>query len=370
VRGTEDVAITTPVARPLRVLGLGGSVSTPRGGITAPVIVVRSFDELDAKAADVKGKIVLYDVAMPPWNEKTGSGYGEVVRYRGRGASRAAKHGAVGVLVRSATAHSLRTPHTGAMRYEQDLPKIPAAAVTVEDSMLLARFAAQGPVTVKMQLESKTLPDVRSANVVGEIVGRERPDEVVVIGAHLDSWDVGQGAHDDGAGCVTMMQAITVLRQLRLAPRRTIRVVLFTNEENGLRGATSYAKEHADELPKTVFAVEADSGGFAPMGFSVETKPEVSERVVARIASIASLLAPINATLVRAGYGGADLSPLVPAGVPTAGLMVDSRTYFDIHHTEADTLDKVDPAAVADMVAAMAVMAYVVADMPGRVDDP
>lgn len=375
VRGAEAAAIVAPAGpggapTPLRVLGLGGTVPTPKGGLVAPVIVIRSFDELEARAAEVAGKLVLYDVAMPSWNEKTGSGYGEVARFRTRGASRAAKLGAVGVLMRSVTAHSLRTPHTGALGYDPAFPKIPAAAVTVEDSMLLARLAAQGPVTVKLQLDSKTLPDAPSANVLGELRGREAPDEVVVLGAHLDSWDVGQGAHDDGAGCVAMMHALTTLRRLGLQPRRTIRVVLFTNEENGLRGAKQYAEDHAAELPRTVLALESDSGGFAPRGFSIDVKPEVRDRVVARVTDIASLLAPLGATRITVGHSGADIGFMTPAGVPTLGLDVDSRHYFDYHHTEADTLDKVDPQALADDVAAVAVLAFVVADMPGRVDSP
>ncbi|MBA3454389.1 MAG: M20/M25/M40 family metallo-hydrolase, partial [Deltaproteobacteria bacterium] len=301
VRGTEDVALVTPVARPLRVLGLGGSVSTPKGGITAPVVVITSFAELDAKAASIKGAIVLYDVALPPYSADKGSGYGDVVPYRSRGASRAAKLGAVAVLVRSVTAHSLQTPHTGAMSYDPDQPKIPAASVTTEDAMLIARLAAQGPVTVRMKLESRQLPDAESANVIGELRGSEKPDEIVVIGAHIDSWDVGQGAHDDGAGCVTMMQALTVLKQLGLAPKRTIRVVLFTNEENGLRGATAYAKDHAAELPKTVFAVESDSGGYSPRMLGLQTKPEVSAPALARITDILTLLRPLGVTRVVPG---------------------------------------------------------------------
>jgi carboxypeptidase Q len=369
VRGVEEAAVISPVSRPLKVLGLGGTVPTPKGGITAQLIVVKSFDELDARAAEVKGKIVLYDVAMPAYSQAKGSGYGEVVRYRGRGASAAAKHGAVGVLVRSVTAHSLRTLHTGAMGYAPDVPKIPAAAVTVEDSLMLARLAAQSPVSVKLALDNKTLPDAKSGNVIGELRGREKPDEIVVIGAHIDSWDVGQGANDDGAGCVIMMQALTVLRAQGLQPRRTIRVVLFTNEENGLRGAKAYAEQHDGELAKTVFAVEADSGSFAPKGFGIETQPDKTGKTVAKVSEIATLLAPIRATRVQASHGGADIGPMVPKGVPTAGLDVDGSTYFDTHHTEADTFDKVDPKTLADSVAAIAVLAYVVADMPGRVDD-
>jgi len=364
VRGTEDAALTAPIARPLHLIGLGGTVATPKGGITAPVVVVHSWEELDQH--DVKGKLVLFDVAMPAWTEAKGSGYGETVQYRGKGASRAAQAGAVGVLVRSVTAHSLRTPHTGALNYDPEQPKIPAAALTVEDSALVARLAAKGPVTMHLHLESQMLPDAPSANVIGELRGRDKPDEVVVLGAHIDSWDVGQGAHDDGAGCVTMMQALAVLKRLNLTPRRTIRVVLFTNEENGLRGGKAYAQQHAGELANTVLAVESDSGGFAPRGFSVEANPDATKRVVARVSEITSLLAPLNATRVTTGHGGADIGPMVASGVPTMGLDTDGRTYFDIHHTEADTLDKVDPAALAADVAAVAVLAFIVADMPDR----
>lgn len=379
VRGAESAELVTPIARPLRVLGLGGSVATPKGGITAPVVVVHSWAELDARRDAVKGAIVLYDVAMPAYSETTGSGYGPTVEFRGAGAIRAAKLGAVAVLVRSVTAHSLRSPHTGAMRYDDTVPKIPAAAVTVEDAALIARLAAAGPATVHLALEEQQLPDAPSANVIGELRGKDLPDELVVIGAHLDSWDVGQGAHDDGAGVVTMMQALTTLRKLGLQPRRTIRVVLFTNEENGLRGGKAYATAHADELARTVLALESDSGGFAPRGFEVgkpdgkdpkDTSPDLSPRMLPRVTDIATLLAPIAATRVVAGHGGADISPMAPAGVPQMSLDVDGRTYFDIHHTEADTLDKVDPVALANDVAAVAVMAYVVADLPVAIAAP
>jgi carboxypeptidase Q len=370
-RGVEEAAIVAPHARPLTILGLGGSVSTPRGGITAPVVVVRDWDELERRKADVKGKIVVYNAAMPPWTRERGSGYGIAVEYRWSGASRAAKHGAVAVLVRSATSRSLNTPHTGSLGYDKDVAKIPAGSLTIEDAELLARLAARGPVQVRLRLESQVLPDAPSANVIGELSGRELPDEIVVIGAHLDSWDVGQGAHDDGAGCVTMMEALALIKRLGLQPRRTIRVVLFTNEENGLRGGKAYAQEHAAELPHTVLALEADSGGFQPTGFGVDHKdPAIARRIQQRIAQIATLLRPLGTLKVELGGGGADISPMKPAGVPQVGLWVDNRTYFDYHHTAADTVDKVDPAHLADMVAATAVLAYVVADLPERIDAP
>jgi carboxypeptidase Q len=374
VRGHEEAAITSPMQRPLRLLTLGGSVATPKGGLTAPVVVVHDWKELDTKADQIKGAIVVYNVAMPAWSAERGSGYGSVVEYRWAAASRAAKHGAVAALVRSVTARSLSTPHTGSMGYDKDQPKIPAAAISIEDADLLDRLTGKGQVTVRLRLEPQQMPDAESANVIGELRGREKPDEVVVIGAHIDSWDVGQGAHDDGAGCVTMMQALRVLRDLGLTPRRTIRVVLFTNEENGTRGARAYAEQHKAELSKTVLALESDSGGFAPRGFGVEHKdPEAAKRMRARLTEVAALLAPVTPAgrmRVAEGHAGTDIQPMKPAGVPLVGLEVDNRTYFDYHHTEADTLDKVNPQDLADMVAAVAVLAFVVADLPDRVDAP
>ncbi len=372
VRGTEEASLLAPVARPLPVLGLGGTVPTPKAGVTANVVVIHDFAELETRAAEVKGAIVLYDVAMPPWSEEKGNyGYGIAVAYRSRGPSRAAKLGAVAVLMRSVTPHSLHTLHTGALSYDPAQPKIPAAAVTVEDSQLIARLAAQGPVQVKLRLESQQLPEAESANVIGELTGRELPEQIVVIGGHLDSWDVGQGAHDDGSGCVTMMQAMAVLKQLGLQPRRTIRVVLFTNEENGVRGAKAYAAEHAAELANTVLAVESDGGGFSPRGFSLASKPAIKDRVLRRLGDIGSLLRTIDAARITSSeHAGTDVEPMIEGGVPTLNLDSNNRTYFDIHHTEADTLDKVDPAQLADAVAAVAVLAYVVADMPDRLDAP
>lgn len=373
-RGVEEAAIVTPHEHPIRVLGLGGSVGTAKGGVTAPLVVVHDFKELEAQKDRVKGAIVLYDVAMPafdPLATEDSTGYGKTVGYRFRGASEAAKRGAVAVLMRSVTARSLGTLHAGAMGYTEDAPKIPAAAVTVEDALLLDRMAQRGPITFHLRMDDQILPDVESANVIGELVGKDKPDELVVIGGHLDSWDVGQGAHDDGAGIVTMLGAAALLHKLGLQPHRTIRVVFWVNEENGVRGAKAYAEAHKDELAKTVLAVEDDTGGFEPQGFRADHHDKVAaKRVVARIAEIASLLQPLHATKVREGEGGTDIGPMEEAGVPQVGLSVDMHWYFDYHHTEADTLDKVDPQAISDDVAAMAVLAYVVADLPDRVDAP
>jgi carboxypeptidase Q len=371
-RGTEEAAIVAPVARPLSILGLGGTVATPKGGVTAPIVVVHDWKELEAKAAQVKGAIVVYNVAMAAWKPGVGSGYGDAYMYRSRGASRAAALGAVAALVRSATATSLGTPHTGNMRYDDAVAKIPTASLTVEDAELLDRLAQKGPVNVRLRLESQTLPDAPSANVIGELRGTEKPDEIVLLGAHIDSWDVGQGAHDDGAGCVVMMQALATLKRLGLTPRRTIRVVLFTNEEFGLRGGKAYAQTHAAELAKTVFAVESDGGGYAPTGFSVDhVDAGARGRMRARLSNIASLLRDLGATKIDEEDGvGSDLGPMKAAGVPQASIDVASRTYFDYHHSAADTLDKVNGDDLAAMAAAIAVVAYVVADMPERIDAP
>jgi len=333
--------------------------------------VVHDWDELAARAADVKGAIVLYDVAMPPYTREGGSHYGDVSLYRWRGARKAAPLGAVAVLVRSATARSLGAPHTGGLNYADVTPQIPAGAITLEDAALLARLAARGPVSVHLQLESKRLPDAPSANVVGELRGRERPDEVVLLGAHLDSWDVGQGAHDDGAGVATMLGAVRLLHQLGLTPRRTIRVVLFTAEEMQVVGAQAYAKAHQAELGNVVATLESDIGGFAPRGFTAtHADAAKADRVVSALRAIVPLLRPLRATEVVSGTGGTDDVEMLEAGrMPTLGLLVDYSTYFDYHHSVADTLDKVDPAALAADVAAVAVMAYVVAELPGRLDE-
>ncbi len=370
-RGREEAVMIAPTPRALKVLGLGGTVSTPEGGLAAHVVVVHDWKELDAKRHDLLGRIVLFNVPMPAWSAEHGSGYGDVVEYRWSAASRAARYGAAAVLVRSVTAHSLDTVHTGSMGYDKDAPRIPAASITVEDAELIDRLASTGAVQIRLRLESQQLPDAPSANVIGELRGRERPEEIVLIGAHLDSWDVGQGAHDDGAGVVAMMQALATLKRMNLVPRRTIRVVLFTNEENGLRGGKAYAKDHEAELANHVAALEADMGGFAPTGFGISHKdPQAAARGRDRLADIATLLRSIGATQVDLDGGGADISPMKPAGVPQISLNVDNRTYFDYHHTSADTLDKVKPQDLADMAAATAVFAYVVADLPDRIDAP
>jgi carboxypeptidase Q len=355
VRGEESAELVSPRGERLPMLGLGGSVATPPEGITAEVLVVGRFAELERRAAEAEGRIVLFDVPFTT--------YGETVRYRAAGASAAAKAGAVAALVRSVTPFSMRTPHTGSLRYDTAVAKIPAAAITVEDALLLHRLQERGerPV-VKLVMGARTLPDARSRNVVAEIRGRERPEEVVVLGGHIDSWDVGQGAMDDAGGSVAAWEAVRLMKQLGLRPRRTVRVVLWTNEENGLRGANAYRDQHRAEIPDHVLAIESDAGVFDPKGFGFTG----TDSAFARVREIGSLLERIGAGEVTRGGGGADIGPLMALGVPGAGLRVDETRYFWYHHTEADTIDKLDPRELAECVAALAVLAYVAADMPDR----
>lgn len=371
VRGRESVTLIEPRNEPLVMLGLGGSIGTPSEGITAPVVVVSGKDELDKIGDQAKGKIVLFNNVMLPYDPEKGSGYGTAVQYRGRGASLASEKGAVASLVRSVTAKSLRSPHTGAMRYGENDTKIPAAAISIEDADTIARLQAHGiPVVVNIKMEAQTLPDVASANVVGELRGSTNPDEVVVIGGHIDSWDVGHGAHDDGGGCVMAMEAINVLRKLKMIPRRTIRVVLWTNEENGLAGGKAYAADHADELPKHVSAIEADSGVFRPTGYSVECENKEREALAAeQLRDLLTLLSSLGSMKVSTGHSGADISAMKPAGVLLMGHNVEGATYFDYHHTHADTIDKIDTETLSQNVAALATMAYILADMPTRLGE-
>ena len=358
VRGKESLTMTSPMRRDLTMLGLGMSVGT-RGTLTREVIVV---DHVDAIAkldpAQAKGKIVLINQVMPPYDPQTGdTHYGPTVQARTRGASEAAKKGASGVLVRSVTAHSLDTPHTGTLVYEDGVPKIPAAAVTVEGAEFLARMAARGPVKVSLKMGAKQLPDAPSGNAIAEIVGREKPDEVVVIGGHIDSWDVGDGSSDDGAGCMAAMEAARLLKDAGLVPRRTIRVVLFTNEENGLRGGKAYFEAHGKE--PHVGAIESDSGMGAPTGFSLAGD---DAEALAALQVFQPAFAGLGALKIIKGWGGADISPLTNDGVLSMALRPDPSHYFDLHHSPADTIDKVDPDHLQRNAAAMALMAYILAE--------
>lgn len=355
VRGEEALRMTSPREAPMALLGLGNSVGTPEDGIQAEAIVVGSFDELRARADEARGRIVVYNVPFTT--------YGETVQYRSRGAVEAARAGAVAALVRSVTPHSLYTPHTGMMRYEDGVPQIPAAAITVEDAMLLQRLADRGErIELELFMGATQYDDVPSRNVVAELRGSERPDEVVVLGGHIDSWDVGTGAMDDAGGCVAAWQAVLLMKELGLQPRRTIRVVMWTNEENGLRGGLAYRDQHRDELENHVLAIESDAGVFQPIGFGFGGNDEA----FAMLQDVGTLLDPIEAGRITRGGGGADIGPIMREGVPGMGLVVDPTEYFWYHHTAADTIDKLDPDEFNRSVAAMAVMAFVVADMEER----
>jgi Iap family predicted aminopeptidase len=365
IRGNESAQVVRPIQRPLNVLGLGRSIATPKDGITARVVVVGSFDELESLGADkVKGSIVLYDM---PWQD-----YTRTVMFRNAGASRAARLGAVASLVRSVTPRGLYTPHTGTLTYDPASPRIPGAAITVEDAAWIRQMTAMGEeVHVQLRMEAETRPDVDSANVIGEIAGTERPNEVVVIGGHLDSWDVGQGAHDDGAGVIAAWRAVVLMQQLGLKPRRTIRVVAWTNEENGARGGNDYRDALGDSVDQHVAAIEMDQGAERPIGFAygiagIDPGTPRMTSATARLREVARLLDGIGAGGIATGGGETDIGPLMRAGVPGFGLITVNEHYFDWHHTNADTLDKVDLQDFRKCIASLAVMAYVLADMPGR----
>ena len=371
VRGNESLRLIEPVERELQMLGLGNSIGTEPEGIEGEVVVVESFDELDSlDRSQVEGKIVLYAVE---WD-----GYGSVVRYRSGGADRASQKGAIAALVRSATGRSLYTPHTGGMRYAVGNRRIPAAAVTVEDAEWLKhRYRAGDRIRVRLQMDAQTLDPAQSYNVIAEIPGRERPEEVVVMGGHYDSWDVGQGAHDDGAACIAAWHALTVIHDLGLRPRRTLRVVLWTNEENGLAGGRAYRIGLSDEeVANHVAAIEMDGGNERPIGFGFTlpgAAPDATDQrsldAWRQLREIAQLFEAIDADQILPGGGGADISPLMRDGVPGLALRTVGEHYFDWHHTSADTIDKVDPQDFRKAMALLGVMGYVLADMPARLGD-
>ncbi len=356
IRGEESVEVTEPFVERLPMLGLGGSIGTPDQGLTAPVLVVTNFTELTQRAAEARGRIVVYDVPF--------THYGDSVQYRWTGAVAAARVGAIAGLVRAIGDFGLRTPHTGAMKYEDDVPKIPFAALSSEDAQRLHRWQDRGKTpVVRLRMTARSAPDVLSRNIVAELRGRELPEEVVVIGGHVDSWDVGRGALDDGGGCLAAWEAVRLLKQLGLRPRRTLRVVLWTNEENGLRGAKGYRDAHRAELDRHVLAIESDNGAFPPEGFGFTG----SERGLAVLRAIGTLTGTrLEAGKISLGGQDADVGPLLEEGVPVAALRVAGEKYFWFHHSDADTPDKVDPQALARCSAALAILAYTVADLDER----
>ena len=371
VRGEEQAEIIEYPGRPagvtqhLHLTTLGGSVATPVQGISGQVLVVHSFDELRAREGEARGKIVVFDV---PYNEtlavngRAGTAYGQGVVYRAQGASAAARVGATAALVRTVGGANYRLPHTGEMNYDPKLPKIPTAALSAEDAMWVARLAAEGPVSLRLKLLPQTLPDVESHNVIADWAGRERPEEVVIVSGHLDSWDLAQGAIDDGAGVTSAMGAVRLLQTLGLHARRTIRFVGWMSEENGSAGGQAYFNLNSAALERQIAAIESDNGAGRPLGISAHVPPAA----LTQFTPLMAALSPMGATLLdrREEPGGSDVEFLDAAGVPTLAPIVDTRTYFDYHHSAADTLDKIEPDNIRRQVALMAMMAYFVAEMP------
>jgi carboxypeptidase Q len=371
VRGEEQAEITdypgrpTGVTQQLHLTTLGGSVATPAQGISAQVLVVHSFDELNAHAAEARGKIVVFDV---PFNEtlaengRSGAAYGQGVMYRVQGASAAARVGAAAALVRTVGGADYRLPHTGVMTYDPKVPKVPTAALSAEDAMWVSRLAAEGPVTLRIKLLPQTLPDADSHNVIADWPGRERPEEIVIVSGHLDSWDLAQGAIDDGAGVASAMGAVHLLQSLGLHARRTIRFVGWMSEENGSAGGQAYFNLNSATLARQIAAIESDSGAGRPLGISAHVPAEA----LPQFKPLMAALAPLGATILdrRDDAAGSDVEFLDAGGVPTLAPLVDTRTYFDYHHSAADTLDKIDPDNIRRQATVMAMMAYLVAEMP------
>lgn len=370
VRGEESAALVQfpgqaeDTTQKIVLCALGPSVATSPEGITAEVVAVKNFDDLKSlPRTKVAGKIVLFNFPFDKQmaaQGRAGEAYGQAVVYRGDGPSAAARQGAVACLIRSVGGAEYRLPHTGQTRYADGALKIPAAAVTVEDADLIVDLVRQGPVKMKLVLTPQTLPEKESANVIADIKGSEHPEQIVIVSGHLDSWDLGTGAIDDGAGVAASMEVANLIRKLRLKPKRTIRVIAWMNEENGLAGSKQYAKNHENDWANHFAAMEIDGGAGHPLGLNIRAKPEVKK-----------MFAPVAAILQESGAGvlslvencGADIEPMEKAGVPTFAPIQDGRFYFNYHHTAADTLDKIVPKELAENSAVVAMAAYALANM-------
>lgn len=344
---------------------LGGSIATPAEGLTAEVVVVNDFNELQALGREkVMGKIVLFNAKFDRQMAAEGFGgeaYGQAVAYRGGGPSAASRLGAVAALVRSAGGSQNRLAHTGSTRYAKDAPEIPAAAVSFEDAELISHLVKDGTVRLHLTLTPRRLPDVVSYNVIADLKGSEHPEQIVIVSGHLDSWDLGTGAIDDAAGVAVAMQTAQILKQLNLRPKRTIRVIAWMNEENGLVGGRTYAQDNQNEIVNHFAAIESDRGAGHPLGFEAK----VNEGVLPMLAPVSEVLRSQGAGLIRRTEDTeADISPIAAQGVPAFGLWQDTRTYFNYHHTAADTLDKIIPRELAENAAEMAVLAYALANLP------
>src|SRR5215212_6268550 len=369
VRGEETAALVEfpgmaeKTTQKIVLCALGSSVATPAEGLTAEVIVARDFDELEALGKEkVSGKIVLFNYHFDKQmaaQSQAGAAYGQAVKYRGDGPVAAGRLGAVACLIRSVGGADYRLPHTGNTDYKRDAPKIPAGAVTAEDADLIAALAPQGPVKMKLVLTPQTLPDEPSFNVIGDLKGSEHPEQVVIVSGHLDSWDLGTGAIDDAAGVAISMEVANVIQKLKLHPKRTIRVIAWMNEENGLVGGKTYAKDHEKEIANHFAAMETDGGAGHPLGINYATKPEGKTF----FEPVAKILQNSGAGVLQlAEHPGADIGPLTKLGVPGFSPIQDNRTYFNYHHTAADTLDKIVPEELAENAAVVAVTAYALAN--------
>lgn len=346
---------------PLAALALGGSVATPKGGIQAEVVEIQSWDELEQLGSKgIQGKIVFYNRPMDPTRIRTFEAYGKAVDQRVGGASRAAKYGAVGVLVRSMSLRMDDFPHTGTLHYDSAYALIPAVAIsTMAAERLAESIKTNNKAIVSMKLDCRTLPDVLSYNVIGEIRGTEKPGSFITVGGHLDSWDVGHGAHDDGAGVVQSMEVLHLLQRIGYRPRHTIRCVLFMNEENGTRGGKAYAAEATRKKEDHVCAIESDAGGFTPRGFTFDGENTVFSRLFEKVEALQPLFEPYGLKLSRGG-SGADIGPLKSTKALLGGYSPDSQRYFDYHHTADDTFDKVNKRELELGAASMAALIYLI----------
>lgn len=345
------------VKRPLDIVALGNTIGTGNKGITAPVIEIANFEELEARKDEIKGKIVFYNYRFNPKFVQTFDAYRDASQYRGNGPSRASKYGAVAVMVRSMSHSADNHPHTGATRYDTAYKKIPAVAIGLRDADWLSENLAKKAMNVFIRTNGYFLPDTIGHNVIGELKGSEFPDEIITVGGHLDSWDNCEGAHDDGAGCVQTIEILRTLKAIGYKPRRTIRFVLFANEENGLRGGYKYAEEAKAENEKHIFALESDAGGFTPRGFGFTA----SDEQFGKIMQWRELIAPYGAGDFARGGGGADIGPLNrQLGTALAGLVPDSQRYFDIHHARNDVFESVNKRELELGAVNMAALIYLV----------
>lgn len=344
---------------PLAVCALGGSVGTPKTGLTAPVVEVRTIDEIDRLGLSLKGKIVFLNRPMDRRVAEPFAAYGGAADQRVDGASAAARHGAIGVLVRSLTFRVDRHPHTGMLRYRPGVPRVPAAAVSTADADVLSALLKKEPMArVTLRMDCRDGGRVASANVIGEITGSELPGEIVLLGGHLDSWDLGVGAHDDGAGCAAALEAVRLIRDLGLRPRRTVRVVFFMDEEFGGTGGRAYAAAPERAGERHIVAAESDRGGFAPVGLAV------GDRILEKVRSHADLFRPFGVSFVVPGGGGVDVAPLVGKGAAPAAVIVNAAAYFDVHHSALDTVSSVHPRELELQAVILAALAYILAEGP------